>query len=364
MSRVGPSLLFVLVLWLQWVFSQAPSAVQPRDMFFAGVNTIRRLPVNDQSGFAQPLLGSAAELKPALADAYARLPLSFEENRGQADPRVKFISRGSSHALFLLPDEAVLRLRGSKSHAVQPAEKLWAMNLFANGLSQTPETDSVIRMRLVGAKTNAALSGMNPLAGKSNYVLGDSPNDWITDIPLYARVQYHRVYPGIDLVYYGNGRSLEYDFVVSPGASPDRIRLEFQVEESTGASGTGPRKAQHPSNDARRQLSLDQDGNIRIPTAAGVVRQIEPHIYQDINGHRCEVRGRYVLEGTNRVGFKVDRYDSTRPLVIDPQLVYSFSFGGSANDQGIAVSVDAAGNAYIGGNTVSKNFPTVGAFQS
>jgi len=199
-------------------------------------------------------------------------------------------------------------------------------------------------MIFIGANLEPSVVGAEELPGKANYFIGSDPANWRTDVPTYAKVRYKNVYPGIDLIYYGNQRQLEYDFVVSPGADPRRIRLGFH-----GAD----------------KLEVDAQGDLVLHTATGVIRQRKPVIYQEVEGARREIAGGYVLEGARRVGFRVTAYDAHRPLVIDPALFYSTYLGGSDSDEGFAIAVDTAGTAYVTGGTFSIDFPTTqGAFQT
>jgi hypothetical protein len=203
---------------------------------------------------------------------------------------------------------------------------------------------AVLRMGLVGAARKPLVSGLEELPGKANYFIGNDPAKWRTNVPTYAKVHYREVYPGIDLVYYGNQRSLEYDFVVAPGADPRKIALSFKGAE---------------------RLEIDAQGDLVLHTMGGIIRQHKPVIYQEVDGVRQEVAGGYVRKGKNRIGFKVAAYDSSRPLVIDPILSYSTYLGGGSSDGGGGIVADAAGNAYVTGGTSSVNFPTtVGAVQS
>lgn len=250
---------------------------------------------------------------------YGDLPMSFTANQGQADAAVKFLARGEGYSLFLTADAAVLALRG----AADPASP-----------------DAVVRMRLLDGNPHPQVSGLDPLGGTTNFFIGNDPAAWQRDVPSYARVRYTGVYPGIDQIYYGNQRQLEYDFVVAAHADPSPIRLTFEGVQA---------------------LSIDRDGNLVLDTADGRITQQRPIIYQDIGGRRQHVDGRYALGADDHVGFEIARYDVRHPLVIDPVLSYATFLGGNSNDIGHAITVDSAGNAYIAGETLSTNFPGVGA---
>ena len=251
------------------------------------------------------------------------MPMVFEPNEGQADAAVKFLARGRGYGLFLTPTETVL--------VVAPA---------GAGRGREPQGDApaaepvVVRMRLVGADPAATIAGVDPLPGRSHYLLGESAR-WRRSVPSFARVQYTGVYPGVSLVFYGTERQLEYDFVVAPGADPAAVVLAFD-----GADG----------------VRLDGDGDLVLATGAGEIRLHRPVIYQEAGGERRPVEGGYVLDG-QRVRFRVAAWDASRPLVIDPVLGYSTFLGGSSNDQGFGIAVDSGGNAYVTGSTISSNFP-------
>jgi hypothetical protein len=204
---------------------------------------------------------------------------------------------------------------------------------------------TVLRMTFPGANAKPRVEGRDELPGKANYFIGHEPAKWRANVPTYARVHYRDLYPGIDLVYYGNQRALEYDFVVRPGADPSRIALGFE-----GAD----------------RLEIDTRGDLVLHTAQGAIRQRKPIIYQDVDGTRREIAGKYVQQSDDQVAIQVSAYDTGRPLVIDPAvLFYSTYVGGGAIDLGSAIAVDAAGNAYVTGFTQSTDFPTTaGAFQT
>jgi hypothetical protein len=263
-----------------------------------------------------------------LQAAYGQIPLSFEANQGQTDPQVQYLARGQGYALFLTGAEAVLSLQ--KATALAPG--IVGPN--------PPAAGTVLRLQLVGANPTPLVAGVDPLAGSSNYFVGNDPRQWHPAIPTYGRVAYHGVYPGVDLVYYGNQQQLEYDFTVAAGADPGVIRLNVD-----GAQG----------------LALDGQGDLVIRTAGGDVVEHAPVLYQDSAGGQQTVAGRFVLAGGDQVGFAVGAYDRARPLVIDPILNYSTYLG---DEKGTGIAVDAAGNAYITGSTRGNFATTAGAFQT
>lgn len=197
-----------------------------------------------------------------------------------------------------------------------------------------------VRLRWVGANRNPEIEGEAPLPGRSHYFVGRDPAGWRTGVPQYGRVRYRGLYPGIDLVYYGAERSLEFDLVVAPGADPGHIRMQFAGVE---------------------ELRLDANGGLVL----GGLRLHRLHVYQEAGGARRKVAGGYVRLGRREMGVQVGRYDQSLPLVIDPVLSYASYLGGSGIDSAAAAVVDAAGYVYVAGQTDSLNFPVMpGAYRT
>jgi hypothetical protein len=280
-------------------------------------------------GFA-PIAGAIApsaaspSCSPASAlAAHDSLPLAFEPNVGQFDETVSFLARGSGYTLWLTPREAVLGL-------VEPG-------------TAAPARARTVRMQLVGASGTPSLQAEDRRAGVVNHFSGHDPGRWRTRVPTFGKVRYAAVYPGIDLVYYGQKRALEYDFVVAPGADPSAIALRF-----TGA-------------DSAR---VEADGSLALDVGGRDLRWKAPHAYQAIEGRRVTVASAYRLaDDETTIGFSVAAYDRSVPLVIDPVLDYSTFLGGGDTDQGFAVAVDDQNHAYVTGMAASVDFPLADELQ-
>lgn len=271
--------------------------------------------LGDTTPITPPRPAPAADAK--TKHAYAELPVAFERNQGQTDPRVSFVARGYDSTVFLTPSEAVMSFRGS---AGRPA---------------------AVRMSVVGANPAAAPLGTVKLAGVANDLRGNDPTRWLTGIPTFGQVTYEKILPGTDLVFHSRRGQLEYDFMVAPGADPGAITVAL-------------RGADH--------LGLDTKGNLVLSTPAGTLRHDKPFIYQQIGAIRRAVTGGFVVKGADRIGFRLGAYDATRPLVIDPSVTYDFALGANAGTDLVrAVAVSDPGgttNAFVTGETASTNFPT------
>jgi hypothetical protein len=257
------------------------------------------------------------------------LPVTFEANQGQTNSQVKFLTHGKGYTAYLTAGGMVLSLRPN-----QPVPAQQISNVAASNKSQ--QLSTTLQFKLVGAAQNPTVIGEDLQPGRVNYFIGRDPAKWRTKVPTYAKVRYKNVYSGIDLVYYGNQRQLEYDFAVSPGADASRIQFEIK-----GAN----------------QIALDAEGNLALQTGSGELHFQSPVVYQESNGARVPVRGAYVMNDSTHVAFQLAQYDSSKPLVIDPALLYSTYLGGSGDDQPTGIAVDSTGSVYVAGYTDSTDFP-------
>ena len=293
-----------------------------------------------------------------VAQHRTRLPLHFVRNDGQADPATRFEVRGHGYLLSLQQNEAVMVLAGRATEGAErfgvrrpPAafatpvdhdSKAAEDRRFPRPAGESLPPCHVLRTSLVGAYPDAVISGEVELPGKFHYFIGDDPTQWRRNLPGFGKVRYREVYPGIDLVYYGNEGQLEYDFVVTPGADPGRIEVAIEGADAVG---------------------VDSNGDLRLELGGCELFWRKPVLFQEVAGARVPVTGEYVLkpsstEGaawtTHRVTFQVAPYDKTLALVIDPVLAYSTFLGGGLGDSAQAIAVDTAGNAYVAGETFSR----------
>jgi hypothetical protein len=266
------------------------------------------------------------------AERYGRLPMLFERNDGQTDEQVRFLARGVGYSLFLTPGEAVFALR--------PAPQRGDTEM-PDPAASPAAPGAVLRMSMHGGNPAPVLEAQGPQDGRSHYFRGADPAQWRTDVERFAKVLYRDVYPGIDLVYYGNQQQLEYDFIVGPGRDPDRIAIEF---------------------DGVQSLQINDAGELVLGTALGDIVQHKPVVYQRVGDARRPVEGRYRVLDDRRVGFELGDYDRGLALVIDPVLAYNTYIGGSADEHIAAIAVDPDGYIYVTGATASVDFPGSAGF--
>ena len=271
-------------------------------------------------------------------------PLSFIDNRGQADARAAFYARRDGATFWLARDGVVFDLLRQARPAAAGVRKVSTSDGNLAQAARGPLERAVVSEGFLDANPAAKLDPQMELPTSYGYIHGSDASKWLTGLKSYALIAYRGVWNGVDLRVYGLGRNLEQEFVVAPGASPDAIQMGF-----SGARG----------------LRIARDGSLVIETAVGPMRELPPFAYQHVDGERIAVAAHFKLEGENRVGFAVASYQRGRPLVIDPPVLYATYLGGIHDDQGTSIAVDAAGNSYVAGFSASEDFPvSATAFQT
>lgn len=273
------------------------------------------------------------------------MSLSLTENQGQFGEKTKFRCNALGASFYFASGEVAYLFSRETDEPIEEPMGPWASasdipdHLGRHERPRYKREGLLVKAQFVGANLDAAVVGEEMLPHKSNYFYGNDPSMWCTDVPNYAAVRYQEIYPGVDLRYYGNGRSLKYDFIVQPGADPSLIEIAY---------------------DGVNSLSVNGDGELVVATDFGDVIELVPYVYQEIGGDRREIPCRYVIQEGKSLGFGLDKnyYDRTQPLFIDPELSYSTYLGGSGEDYGQGIAVDGEGNAYVTGGSFSTNFPT------
>jgi hypothetical protein len=258
------------------------------------------------------------------------VPIWFEPNKGQFPQASEFAARSQNYSLYLLDSAVVLK----------PLQRI---EQGAHSRPKTvPRESSGATLLFVGSNRNPAVAGRGKLHSVSNYFRGSDPRNWLTKIAHYSSVEYRNVYPGIDLICRSRQTEPEFDWIVRPGADPAQIRLSVY--------GGNP--------------SIDRLGNLALKLPEGEAQLKKPTIYQEFGRNRHSVSGEFTLEENNQIAFQIGHWDRTRPLIIDPVLVYSTYLGGSTDDEAAQVSVDGSGNIYVIGTAQSDDFPLVNPLQS
>ncbi len=248
----------------------------------------------------------------------SRQPLRFEKNQGQPGARLQYLARGRGFELAVDSTQNELRFAASGRPAV------------------------TFRTRFAGARSAAKIDELDPLDARTSYFLGNRPDEWRAGVANFGKLQVTQIYRGVDLAFYGSAGTLEYDFVVHPGADPSVIRFEI---------------------DGARSLRVDRDGDLVLSAQSAEVRWKRPFLYQELGGEKKQIEGRFALHGRS-VGFEIGGYDRKHALIIDPVLNYATYLGGAGDEGAKTIGVDGAGNIYIAGATTSSNLAvTKGVFQ-
>jgi Bacterial Ig-like domain (group 2)/Divergent InlB B-repeat domain len=284
---------------------------------------------------------ASAQEQQKIAASAIKMPLFFEANEGQTDPRVRFLTRSGGYTMFLTPTETVL---------VEGKNRIASGDAFGKGLKAfrvdaKNSRQSVLRMELLGANSAPEFQGLQELPGKVNYLIGKNEATWHTNVALFSEVQVAKVYRGVDLLFHGDQRQLEYDFVVAPGADPSRIGFKIR-----GA----------------KKIEIAANGDLILHTADSEFEMRKPVIYQGEGASRNEVRGKFVLSGKNEVHFALGPYDHAEKLVIDPAIDYATFLGGAGTEISEALAVDSsvagAPKIYTTGTTTDiTSFPEGGS---
>ncbi|MGA8937603.1 MAG: Ig-like domain repeat protein [Acidobacteriaceae bacterium] len=275
-------------------------------------------------------------VSPAIQANFGHLPLSFEHNFGQTSSKVQWLARGPESTLYLSGNDATIQI-----HHLEKVK--------SHGTEQITSRSAALRMSLLNAQPARSSVGENLQSGRANYFTGKDSSRWQRNVPLYGQVRLNEVYPGVGLLYHGERGKLEYDFVVSPNADPNRISLGF-----TGAK---------PSLAANGDLVLPIEGDTK---GESTVHFDKPVVYQTINGARTRINSTYQIAENGHVSFHLGAYNHSRELVIDPTLVYTgTATTGSEDDTPHGMAVDPSGEIIIVGTTNDLNFPTTtGAYQT
>ena len=289
-----------------------------------------------------------AALKASLKATFVTMPLSFTENQGQWPDSILYRATAGGATMWFTPTGAYYQFTRRIPNADDTLgivggrrPRLPLVGIDDNQLDSVEIT--MVKAEFVGSNLNASAMGLSEMEYKCNYFIGNEPDKWRTDVPNYESIQYQEVYPGIDLKYYGNGKQMEYDFIVSPGADYSQIQIRY---------------------DGAENLTIGENGELIIKMAHGEIIEQPPIVYQTVNGHKVNLEGQYLVSEDNTFSFRVDsRYNPEHELVIDPVLDYSTYLGASSHDAINAITLDSEGAAYMIGYTFSADFPTLDPLQ-
>jgi len=343
-----------LVVWLSYSRNHSLRSSLAGNVIFS---TSARQPGPDgmatgSSALSPPAPQPDQSTKAWVNESFGQLPLYFVENRGQLDPRVAYYVQGRDKTLYFTAQGITFSLTGRQDRKAAPEVSVQKASLrpAASGIESNQEGGQqrwVVKLDFVGANPGVKPVGQDQTEAVISYFKG-TRDQWQAGLRTYATIVYPDLWPGIDLVYSGTVNRLKYQFVVKPGADPNRIKLAYRGVKT---------------------VKLNEAGQLEVSTPAGGFQDDQPYSYQEVEGQRVEVATAYALKtvaiaGGQAYGFRVSDYDKSKPLVLDPVvLVYCGYIGGAHSDSGSGIAVDSAGNAYVTGTTYSTEatFPvTVG----
>jgi hypothetical protein len=294
------------------------------------------------NALGQPALIENSEFNLKNIDYYSR-PLAFTRNDGQFGEETRFRAEAGGVTIFLCDNE-VAYLFNRDTHELLEGDFAGAGEIpHKFNRPRYKKEFALLKARFIGANEDVQIVAEDLLPHYNNYFLGNDPAAWRTDVPNYSAITYRNIYSGIDLKYYGDGKSLKYDFIVHPGSDPSRIEIRY---------------------DGAEELSVSPNGDLEAVTKFGPAYEKAPYIYQEINGVRHEISGRYEVKNNGSFGFALDSsYNPSYPLIIDPELVFSSYLGGESVDNCTCIAVDSDRCIYIAGGTNSFYMPVYSAFQ-
>ena len=280
-----------------------------------------------------------------MAGDSGKMSLAFTENKGQWPDSVRYRADTEGATVWLTAAGIYYQFLRHTQEGVTSEDSTLEPYPLSFVRQQERVDQLLIKASFVGANPEPQALGEEMLRFRCNYFLSGDSSEWRTDVPNYGSIVYRDLYPGIDLRCYGNGRQLEYDYIVSPGADYTQVRMRYDGAKSVRIN--------------------DQSGELVIETDWGAVTERIAAVYQIIDGERKEIAAKYCSFEDNTFGFKLrDTYNPQVALIIDPVMTYSTFFGGSSDEYGSGIALDQAGNYYITGATMSSNFPTKSAYDS
>ncbi len=290
--------------------------------------------------------------KVKVQNGYENLPLYFIKNNGQIDEKVKYYEKGREHSTYFTQEGVYLSLINQQYNCTQKDSRFMSIN----AIKQEIPVEEYLGLTFLDANQNPVIVAKDIQEGKVNYFIGNDSEKWKVNVPTYKNVSYKDIYKGIDMKFYGNNHCLEYDVIVKPGSDPSQVKFSYE-----GIKG----------------MRISDEGNMEIVLNRGKLIHKAPYIYQEIDGERQEIKGKFIIhelisedtinaDSANEqyvFGFNVASYDKRYALIIDPVLTYSTYLGGSGEDVGLGIAVDESRYIYVTGHTASTNFPLSNAIR-